>query len=101
MCCLCDFYKGGIVVIDVILRKCYLFVLKYGVCLCTGCDGRYVSCFNGEAGAVGARVWEVFVFVMQMFYVCVHPVAPINTTFCMTFRLLILVEDARGDHMEG
>ena len=35
-----------------------------------------------------------------MFVSCVHPVAVINAAFCMTFSLLILVEDARGDHME-
>ena len=41
-------------------------------------------------------------FVMQMLYVCVlcHPVAVLNTAFCMTCSLLMLVEDARGDHME-
>ena len=40
--------------------------------------------------------------VMQMLYVwsCVHPVAVLNAEFCMTCRLLMLVEDARGDHME-
>ena len=32
---------------------------------------------------------------------CVHPVAVLNAAFCMTCRsLLMLVEDARGDHME-
>ena len=39
-------------------------------------------------------------FVMQMWYVCVHPVAVLNAAFCMTCRLLILVEDAIGDHTE-
>ena len=41
-------------------------------------------------------------FVMQMLYVvsCVHPVAVLNAAFCMTCSLLILVEDARGNHME-
>ena len=34
-------------------------------------------------------------FVMQMLYVCVHPVA-----FCMTCSLVMLVEDARGVHIE-
>ena len=28
-----------------------------------------------------------------------HPVAVLNAEFCMTCRLLMLVEDARGDHM--
>ena len=39
-------------------------------------------------------------FVMQMLYVCVHPVAVLNAAFGMTCSLLMLVEDARGDHME-
>ena len=38
--------------------------------------------------------------VMQMFVYCVHPVAVPNSAFCMTCSLLMLVEDARGDHME-
>ena len=39
-------------------------------------------------------------FVMQMLYVCVHPVVVINAAFCMTCSLLMLVEDARRHHME-
>ena len=35
-----------------------------------------------------------------MFVSCVHPVAVLNAAFCMTFSLLMLVEDARGDHIE-
>ena len=31
---------------------------------------------------------------------CVQPVAVLNVEFCMTCSLLMLVEDARGDHME-
>ena len=31
---------------------------------------------------------------------CVHPVELLNATFCMTCSLLMLVEDARGDHMD-
>ena len=31
---------------------------------------------------------------------CVHPVAVLNAAFCMTLSLLMLVEEARGDHME-
>ena len=30
----------------------------------------------------------------------VHPVAILSAAFCMTCSLLMLVEDARGDHME-
>ena len=36
----------------------------------------------------------------SMFVACVHPVAILNAAFCMTGSLLMLVEDARGDHME-
>ena len=39
-------------------------------------------------------------FAMQMLYVCVLCASCGNSQFCMTFRLLMLVEDARGDHME-
>ena len=35
-----------------------------------------------------------------MFVSCVHPVAVLNAAFCMTCSLVMLVEDARGDHME-
>ena len=33
-----------------------------------------------------------------MFVSCVHPVAVLNAAFFMTCRLLMLVEDAIGDH---
>ena len=41
-------------------------------------------------------------FVMQMLYVVsgVHPVEVHSAAFCMIFRLLMQVKDARGDHME-
>ena len=39
-------------------------------------------------------------FVMQMFVSCVHHVAVLHAAYCMTCRLLMLAEDARGDHME-
>ena len=34
-----------------------------------------------------------------MFVSSVHPEAVLNATFCLTCRLSILVENARGDHM--
>ena len=37
-------------------------------------------------------------FVMQMLYVLCA--MQCNPAICMTFSLLMLVEDARGDHME-
>ena len=39
-------------------------------------------------------------FIMQMFVSCVHPVAVLNAAFCITCCLLMLVENARADHME-
>ena len=38
-------------------------------------------------------------FVMQMLYVCVHPVGVFTAAFCMTCSLFMLVEDARVDHI--
>ena len=35
-----------------------------------------------------------------MFVSCVHPVSVVNAAFCMTCSLLMLVEDARGNHVE-
>ena len=35
-----------------------------------------------------------------MFVSCVHPVAVLKAAFCMTRSLLMLVEEARGDHVE-
>ena len=35
-----------------------------------------------------------------MFVSCVHHVAVLNAAFYMTCSLLMLAEDARGDHME-
>ena len=34
-----------------------------------------------------------------MFVSCVHPVAVLNAAFCITCSLLMLVEDARCDHI--
>ena len=35
-----------------------------------------------------------------MFVSCMHHVAVLNAAFCMTCSLLMLVEEARDDHME-
>ena len=35
-----------------------------------------------------------------MFVSCAHPVTVLNAVFCMTCSLLMLVEDAMGDHTE-
>ena len=36
-----------------------------------------------------------------MFVSCAHPVEVLNATFCLTCSLLMLVEDARGNHRRG
>ena len=36
-----------------------------------------------------------------MFVSCVHHVAVFNAAFCMTCNLLLLVENARGNHHNG
>ena len=59
---------------------CGLGVLKYVACLCKGCDAYCVFVCILTRGAVGVRVCGS--------YQC-----------CMTCSLLMLV-DARGDHME-
>ena len=54
-------------------------------------------------GAVGARVWGVLVFRSCrccMFVSCMYPVTVLNAAFCMICSLLMLVEDAIGDHTE-
>ena len=35
-----------------------------------------------------------------MFVSCVHPVTVLSAAFCMPCSLLMLVEDARGNHMK-
>ena len=35
-----------------------------------------------------------------IFVSCVHPVAVLNAAFCITCSLMMLIEDARSDHME-
>ena len=53
------------------------------------------SCRCSGMGSVSVSLCRCCMFVS-----CVHPVAVLNAAFCMTCSLLILVEDARGDHME-
>ena len=74
-----------------------LGVLKYVVCLCRGCDGccDAWSCMCSCMGSVSVSSCRCCMFVS-----CVHPVAVLNAAFCMTCSLLMLVEDAIGDHTE-
>ena len=79
-----------------------LWVLKYVVCLCKGCDGCVLylyceawSCRCSCMGSVSVSSCRCCMFVS-----CVHPVEVLNTAFCINCSLLMLVEDTRGDHME-
>ena len=61
--------------------------------LCLYCDAWSCRCLC--MGSMSVSSYRCCMFVS-----CVHPVAVLNATFCMTCRLLMLVEEARGDHME-
>ena len=80
-----------------------LGVLKYVVCLCKGCDGCCVFCLYCDAwSCMCSCMGSVSVSSCRccMFVSCVHPVVVPNAAFCMTCSVLMLVEDARRDHME-
>ena len=53
------------------------------------------SCRCSCMGSMNVSSCRCYMFVSS-----VHPVAVLNAAFCMTYSLLMLVEDARGDHME-
>ena len=69
-------------------------MLKYVLCLCRGCDGCCVFCLYCMESV------NVCSCICCMCVSCVHPVAVLNAALCMTSRFLMLVEDARADHME-
>ena len=71
--------------------------VEYVVCLCRVCDGCcvFVCCRCSCMGSMSVSSCRCGKFVS-----CVHPVAGINAEFCMTCSLLMLVEDARGHHVE-
>ena len=70
--------------------------------LCRGCYGCCVFCLNCEAWSCRCScMGSMSVLSCScMFVSCLHPVAVLNAAFCMTCSLLMLVEDARGNHME-
>ena len=78
-------------------------VLKYVICLCKGCDECCIFCLYCEAwscrcscmGSISVSSCKCCIFVT-----CVHLVAVLNAAFCMTCSFLMLVKDARGNHME-
>ena len=71
-----------------------LTVLKYVVCLGTGCDGCYVFSLFCEAwGCRCLCMGSLSVSSCRccMFVSCGHPVAVLNAAFCMSCNLLMLV----------
>ena len=86
-----------------ILEFLNLRVLKHVVCLCKRCDACCVFCLYCDAwncrclctGSMCVSSCRCCMFVSF-----VHPVAVLNATFCIACSLLMLVGDARGDHME-
>ena len=102
---LCSDCVGMFVVYRALLKIVFfiLEVLKYVVCLCSGCDGCCVFCLYCDAWSCRCScMGSVSVSSCRscMFVSCVLPVEALNAAFCITFSLLMIVEDARGDHME-
>ena len=62
--------------------------------LCLYCEAW--SCMCSCMGSVNVSSCRCCICVS-----CVYPVAVLNAEFCMNCSFLMLVEDARGDHMEG
>ena len=88
--------------VDVKDRVFSLGVLKYVACLCEESDGCCVFCLYCDAWSSRCScMGSMSVSSCRCMIVsCVHPVAVFNTAFCMTCSLLMLVQDARGDHKE-
>ena len=63
------------------------------LCFCFNCEAR--SCRCSCMGSVSVMSCRCCMCVS-----CVHLVAVLSAAFCMTCSLLMLVEDAKGDHME-
>ena len=103
--CFYVFYSGNVCCVAAVVKDSVfsLGVLKYVVYLCKGCDGCCVFCLYCEAwSCMCSCMGSVSVSSCRccMFVSCVHPVAVLNAAFCMICSLLMLDEDARGDHME-
>ena len=78
-------------------------MLKYVVCMCKGCDGCCVFCLYCHAWSCRCSCMgsiSVSSCICCMFVFCMHPMAVLNSAFCMAYSLLMLVEDPNGDHLE-
>ena len=75
------------------LCVCVADVINVVFSVCIYCEA--CSCRCSCMGSVNVSSCRCCMFVS-----CEHHVAVLNAAFCMTCNLLLLVEDARGDHME-
>ena len=73
------------------LYVCVMGVMDFVFCL-------YCDAWSCRCSCMGSM--SVLSCRCCMCVACVHPVAVLNAEFCMICSLLMLVEDARGDHME-
>ena len=85
---------GNVCCVAAVVKNSVFFslgVLKYGVCLCSGCDGCCVFCLYCEAwscrcscmGSVSLSSCRCCMFVS-----CVHPVAVLDGVFCMDLQFV-------------
>ena len=105
VCCSdCVGVCGNVCCVAAVVKNSGFFslgVLKYVVCLCRGCDGWCVFCLYCEAWSCRCSCMRsVSSCRCCMFVSYVHPVVVLYAVFCMTCSLLMLVEDAIGDHTE-
>ena len=81
-----------------------LGMVKYAVCLCSEYYGCCVFCLNCKAWSCRCsciRSIHISSCRCCTFVSCVNHMAVLNAAFSMTCSLLMLVEDARGDHGRG
>ena len=93
----CSDCVGDVCCVATVVKIVFFYPWSVEVCLCKGCDGCCVFCLYCDAwscrcsymGSEGVSSCRCCMFV--------SPVAVLNAAFC---SLLMLVKDARGDHME-
>ena len=104
LCCSdCVSVSGNVCCVVAVVENSVFGVLKYVVCLCRGYDRCCVFClyckaWNCRCSCMGSV--SVSSCTCCMFVSFVHPVAVLHAAFCMTYSLLMLVKEARGDHTE-
>ena len=71
------------------------------VCVKDAMDVVFFCLYCGAWSCRCSCMGSVSVSSCCLFVSCMHLVAVLNAEFCMTCSLLMLVDDARGDLMEG